>query len=665
MIKQFSRISHHTVTTGVTFSVPSNEDPTGGTWAISDLALSEIGVDELNNKVYIRIGSNINEIGLGAVGPTGSTGETGATGPTGPAGEMGATGPAGEMGATGSTGTFSTSLIDNNTIKIDTGVLKAQLQKTTERERYIDIGKPYRDGRTQEVIMDLSDSTYGGFHGFRYVEKYDALYATRRLVSTGSQVFYKFSDLNDLSTFTSSVVTGVPTNYKSADQIVYSQYKDKLYAGIDDYVYNAASTRIVISEIDPITLVNSIVVNFDMGAWWGAIGTPMATDGQYLYVAYTNKAYTQHRVTRVDLDDYSLTHLLYTPPVTGSAAPHSMGIDNNFLYVGSMWGTQNYVVKIDLSTFTVTTNTGLGPSGLTAFQALITDDILVHGNSIYFLQEGSYTDKNVIKVNKDDVTIQEKQTWLTKGDHAIYAITSHNDLIFYSGFPSPSTSSNSTLGSYNTVTGENILYENPFTFGINEMYSDGEMLYCSGFRQYPVSSTQSYVGKIHPSELEIVDTKYPSQSDIITNTTVVSTTSSLSEQVLFTHTFNPSSFIEGQGFNLRTHLRTANNSNNKSIYVRFGGVDITDTTINSANPDDGRVSINFDLLRVSGNSAVVGGQMVISEGTASIATVNNVGVGTIGTFSWSDPLTVEIIGEPFTAVADEIELYTTVLQKLR
>jgi len=70
IISQFSRISHHTVTDGSTFSIPSQEDFTlpfgaSGSWTKSDLALSEIGVDELNNKAFIRIGSNINEFSFG------------------------------------------------------------------------------------------------------------------------------------------------------------------------------------------------------------------------------------------------------------------------------------------------------------------------------------------------------------------------------------------------------------------------------------------------------------------------------------------------------------------------------------------------------------------------------------------------------------------------
>lgn len=76
IISQKSRVKHHTVTatgtTGTTFTVPSTEDFTEGGWTIYDLAKSEFGVDAGRNKLYIRIGTNINEIALNSSGGTGS-----------------------------------------------------------------------------------------------------------------------------------------------------------------------------------------------------------------------------------------------------------------------------------------------------------------------------------------------------------------------------------------------------------------------------------------------------------------------------------------------------------------------------------------------------------------------------------------------------------------
>lgn len=70
-ITQYSRLQHHTIFgstyAGATFSIPYQEDfsvlgvPTFS-WTEYDLGLSEIGVNEQDNKVYIRIGDNINQI---------------------------------------------------------------------------------------------------------------------------------------------------------------------------------------------------------------------------------------------------------------------------------------------------------------------------------------------------------------------------------------------------------------------------------------------------------------------------------------------------------------------------------------------------------------------------------------------------------------------------
>ncbi len=73
IIKQNSRISHHTIfgpgASGQTFSVPGTEDFTDGTWTPNDLSLSEFGINEQDNKLFIRIGNNINEIPFNSTVP--------------------------------------------------------------------------------------------------------------------------------------------------------------------------------------------------------------------------------------------------------------------------------------------------------------------------------------------------------------------------------------------------------------------------------------------------------------------------------------------------------------------------------------------------------------------------------------------------------------------
>jgi len=63
LINQYSRISHHTLTTtGTTaFSVPLSEDFSDGSWTPTDLALSEIGVKEGTDQAFLRIGNTIHE----------------------------------------------------------------------------------------------------------------------------------------------------------------------------------------------------------------------------------------------------------------------------------------------------------------------------------------------------------------------------------------------------------------------------------------------------------------------------------------------------------------------------------------------------------------------------------------------------------------------------
>ena len=81
LITQYSRVSHHTITTsGLTgttsFTVPSSEDFTDGSWTIFDLALSEIGVDEDRGRAFIRIGNEIKEFQFSATTDSYITGGT-------------------------------------------------------------------------------------------------------------------------------------------------------------------------------------------------------------------------------------------------------------------------------------------------------------------------------------------------------------------------------------------------------------------------------------------------------------------------------------------------------------------------------------------------------------------------------------------------------------
>jgi len=60
--KQSARIKHHTSTTSGSFTVPASEDFTDGSWDKWDLAKSEIAVNEADDTVSVRVGSNIRQI---------------------------------------------------------------------------------------------------------------------------------------------------------------------------------------------------------------------------------------------------------------------------------------------------------------------------------------------------------------------------------------------------------------------------------------------------------------------------------------------------------------------------------------------------------------------------------------------------------------------------
>ena len=69
LLKQHSRISHHTLTnSGSDFSIPASEDFTDGSWTETDLALSEFGINEGSGEVYIRVGEEVKKVLTGTDG---------------------------------------------------------------------------------------------------------------------------------------------------------------------------------------------------------------------------------------------------------------------------------------------------------------------------------------------------------------------------------------------------------------------------------------------------------------------------------------------------------------------------------------------------------------------------------------------------------------------
>jgi len=57
-----ARIKHHSITSTASFTVPVSDNFTDGTWTPFDLVRKDIGVNEFNQSVWIRIGNEIYEI---------------------------------------------------------------------------------------------------------------------------------------------------------------------------------------------------------------------------------------------------------------------------------------------------------------------------------------------------------------------------------------------------------------------------------------------------------------------------------------------------------------------------------------------------------------------------------------------------------------------------
>ena len=334
-----------------------------------------------------------------------------------------------------------------------------------------------RTGAIQEVpITTLNDAQLGGIHGFRYVQKYDAIFATDR--STGSStLLYKFHNPNDLTQYTT--VDLKQAGYFFSDQLIYSAYKDRLYAVMSDGT-NWVGTFIKLVEIHPVTLAITNVISYNTGA---LVGTPsFITLDNHLYVA---TCYYNPKVIKFDLDTYDFVSQRIIPDSNNGA--HGIVTDGNKLYVTSTWNSANqFVVRINPITMVIeqTMNYTFPYTGVVSG---VTDDILIIGDYLYLPLEG-FTNNYLFKVKTSDLNINNLIKIENAGADFLWAITYDGENIWYTG-------TNKLLGSFNPETGENYLYTSPFTYNINELQSDGQRMFVAGFTIYPVLNT-GYVGRM-------------------------------------------------------------------------------------------------------------------------------------------------------------------------
>ena len=367
-----------------------------------------------------------------------------------------------------------------------------------------DTNMKFKEGEFQEEIISSLNATInltyglGGIHGFRYVEKYKSIYAIARDTVNGEQNVYIFSDLDDLSNYT-LVTVSIPNGMSGSDQIIYSSYKDKLYFFPTDtiqsnggYVYY---NNLVGYELDPSD--NSVTQVIDIDAWndysnyliWYPVVTVL---DNYLYVGFGTP---NQKVLKISLDDYSVDSDLTLTFTNSSESIHNILTDGSKLYVTSFLNNSTgTIAAIESSNFsldsqedTVVSWTGTGG---------LSDDGTIVGDYIYVQTEGvcSSGSNGILKINKSDLTDQTLlKIPLNDPAGSLYAAYFDGIWIWYAG-------SNNTLGKYSPETNESYLYENPFTYSINEIRTDGQRIFVAGFDTYPVTNT-GYVGRtLFPTE---------------------------------------------------------------------------------------------------------------------------------------------------------------------
>lgn len=339
-------------------------------------------------------------------------------------------------------------------------------------------GGTYIDKGTEEIFLtSVNDVALGGFHGIVYVEKHKSLYASSRSITT--KVF-RFPDVTDLTTYTEIDIS--VASYGGTENIVYDEVKDKLYCVMSDSTYSQYFIKVW--EIDPITMVKTLVIDYDTTNILIALPTFSAFGG-FLYVA---NGYYTNTLFRFDLSDYTLD----TSAVVGNAGNimHNIMSDGTKLYItsGTIWDANGIqVTRIHATTLFVEETIQIPLVGDGSGFGGFTDDGIVIGDYFYVGTEAQPVN-TLYRFNKNDLTDNVSLQVKTQGgDDDFWAIAYEGDRIWYTG-------KNGTFGSLDINTLENGLYTNPFTNNMNELVLNGRQMLVAGFDDYPVTGT-AFIGR--------------------------------------------------------------------------------------------------------------------------------------------------------------------------
>lgn len=201
----------------------------------------------------------------------------------------------------------------------------------------------------------------------------------------GHIIRFNLEDLTDQST----LVLGGDATYNGTEQLTYVPEKGKIYVA-----HNNAGNDLYITEIDPFsTPMTATRVVSDLAIGYRMYYPPCTSDGTFLYVVsglMTTGATLKIRKYNLAADaPYPLVDVLDTGIVAGG---HAMKYDGHGqLFVTTSYrnheNVQQYVLRIDLSTFTLQDQGALTGESYT-------DDMTIVGDWVYMGMEYIYTPTN-------------------------------------------------------------------------------------------------------------------------------------------------------------------------------------------------------------------------------------------------------------------------------
>lgn len=327
-----------------------------------------------------------------------------------------------------------------------------------------------------EVLSD--DAILGGFHALIYVEEAGKYFAFSR--ATATKVFI-YEDLNDLDTRT--VIDISDASYTGGvENAVYNETTGKIYFCLGDGSY--AQTNTLVKSIDVFSNAVATVINYNTGI---NPGYPIVTSiGGFIYTAEGNYGF---KINKFDTDGNFISAI--TNGMSGVVGAHGWVMEDDAFYVASFinYNGQNWMVKVDIATFTVTDSFdyALPGANLGNGNGIFTNQLAIVGQFIYLPTENLSTNF-LYRVNKDDLSKFDALSVLkTNQTSNLYFAQELDGKVYYGG-------ADDTFGYWDVYTGENVLLENPFPYSLNQLTASRDQLLVAGFDVYPVSGT-GYVGK--------------------------------------------------------------------------------------------------------------------------------------------------------------------------